>query len=427
MSARRQWCALLAAACGLLPAPQACSQSADAAPAGISVKPLDFKVPGDAAQPNVAAIPGQGFVVTWQQRGDSEHQLWFAELAPDGSERRRGRIAHGADWFINWADFPALVVLDNGDWVSYWLQRSGGGPEAYDIRLIRSVDRGRHWSKPVTPHTDGTPTQHGFVSLLADGGDRVLAVWLDGRRAAQLTTAATGGGAHQHDEEAAPMTLRAAVLDRKGVRSGEVLLDDSTCSCCQTDAVRWSGRVLVAYRDRSPGEIRDIAVTARGSDGQWSAPRILSPDNWKIEGCPVNGPALAVNGERLLAIWPTLVGQSMVQRYTIRLWDQRAAETLALEPGGRVRGRVDAAAWRDGFLVSWLGGQDKDAGPRLGVMDAAGRLLTTRIIATTTGSRAVGFVRMAGLGGNSGDRALLAWSAPTTDNRMTVRLALVSP
>jgi hypothetical protein len=117
----------------------------------------------------------------------------------------------------------------------------------------------------------------------------------------------------------------------------------------------------------------------------------------------------------------------MVQRYTIRLWDQRATETLTLEPGARVRGRVDAAAWRDGFLVSWLGGQDTDAGPRLGVLDAAGRLLTTRIIATTTGSRAVGFVRMASLGGNPGDRALLAWAAPTTDNRKTVRLALVSP
>ncbi len=427
MNARRRWPALLAVACAVLLAPRAHTQSAGDPPASVSVKPLDFKVPGDAAQPNVAAIPGQGFVVTWQQRGASQQELWFAEIAADGSERRRGRIARGADWFVNWADFPALVVLDNGDWVSYWLQKSGGGPEAYDIRLTRSVDRGRHWSKPVTPHTDGTATQHGFVSLLPDGGDRVLAVWLDGRRAAQLASTANGGATHQHDEEAAPMTLRAAVLDRKGVRSGEVLLDDSTCSCCQTDAVRWTGRVLVAYRDRSPEEIRDIAVTARGDDGQWSKPRILSPDNWKIQGCPVNGPALAVNGERLLAVWPTLVGQSMVQRYTIRLWDQRAAETLTLEPGGRVRGRVDAAAWRNGFLVSWLGGQDTDAGPRLGVMDAAGRLLVIRIIATTSGSRAVGFVRMASLGGNTGDRALLAWAAPTADNRMTVRLALVSP
>ena len=223
------------------------------------------------------------------------------------------------------------------------------------------------------------------------------------------------------------MTLRAAVLDRKGARSGEALLDDSTCSCCQTDAVRWAGRVLVAYRDRSPEEIRDIAVSARGKDGQWSKPRILSADNWKIEGCPVNGPALAVNGERLLALWPTLVGQTMVQRYTIRLWDQRGAETQTLEPGERVRGRVDAVSWREGFLVSWLGGQGKDAGPRLGVMDGAGKLLATRIIATTTGSRAVGFVRMASLGGNQRDRALLAWSAPAADNQMTVRLALVSP
>ena len=428
MSARRVLSAF--AVCGLLAV--AIARPAELT-AKLTIVPLAFKVSGDAAQPNVAALPGSGFVLTWQQRGTKNQELWFAELNADGKELHRGRIARGANWFINWADFPSLVVLDNGDWVSYWLQKSGTGPESYNIQLTRSIDRGRHWSKPIAPHTDGTPTQHGFVSLLPDGDDRVLAVWLDGRRAAELP----GGvdGKHEHDEEAAPMTLRAAVLNRAGVHSGDTLLDESTCSCCQTDAVRWAGRVLVAYRDRSPEEIRDIAVTARGVDARWSKPRILSADNWKIEGCPVNGPALTVNGETLLVLWPTLVGDKMVQRYTLRLWDQADAETRTLEPGERVRGRVDAAPWGEGFLISWLGGQDKDAGPRLGLINGAGTLAATRIVATTTGSRAVGFVRMASLeighqvgsSSKSVERALLAWSAPGDGNKMTLRLALVSP
>jgi hypothetical protein len=393
---------------------------ASAGSAELTIEPLTFEAGGDAAQPNVAALPGSGFIVTWQQHAAIVQELWFAELNSDGKELRRGRIARGADWFINWADFPSLAVLDNGDWVAYWLQKNAAAPEAYDIQLTRSTDRGRHWSRPVAPHTDGTPTQHGFVSLLPDGDDRVLVVWLDGRRAA---------GQQQHDEEAAPMTLRAAVLDRYARRSGEALLDDSTCSCCQTDAVRWAGRVLVAYRDRSSDEIRDIAVSARGIDGQWSKPRILSDDNWKIEGCPVNGPALAANGEKILALWPTLVNGQMVQRYTIRQWDQRGPETRTMETGERVRGRVDAAPWGEGFLISWLGGQQQDAGPRLGVIDANGKLAEKRIVDTTSGSKAVGFVRMASLGTDSDAktawRALLAWAAPDGGERMTVHLRLV--
>ncbi len=385
------------------------------------IRPLPFAVPGDAAQPNVVALPGHGYVLTWQLRNGSRNELWFAQLDRDGRERRRGRVAAGRDWFINWADFPSLAVLDNGDWVTYWLQKSAASPYAYDIKLTRSTDRGLHWSKPVSPHTDGTPTQHGFVSLLADGADRVLVVWLDGRRAAELPAHAGSSNEHEHDEEAAPMTLRTAVLDRSGQRSGEALLDDSACSCCQTDAVRWAGRVLVAWRDRSVEEVRDIAVTARGVDGQWSPPRILSADHWKIEGCPVNGPALAVSGDRLLAFWPTLVGDQMVQRYTVRQWDQRDAPTQTLDSGDRVRGRVDAAAWGDGFLLTWLGGSDQNAGPRLGVLDVSGRLQNVQILAQSSGSRAVGFARLA----SQADSALAAWSVPTGGGRMTVKLALV--
>lgn len=396
---------------------QSVAQTFSAAP--VRLKPLVFEAGGKAAQPNVAALPREGFVVTWLQKKAGVEELWFAEFTANGIERQRGLIARGANWFANWADFPALVVLDNGDWVTFWLEQSAGLPYAYDIKLTRSQDRGRHWSKPIVPHTDGTLTQHGFVSLLPDGADRVLVTWLDGRRAAE---SATLGGGHDHDEEAAPMTLRTVVLDRAGHRQGEHLLDDSTCSCCQTDAVRWVGRSLVAYRDRSGDEIRDIAVTARGVDGLWSKPRILHPDNWRIEGCPVNGPALAVNRNHLLAIWPTLRDDQMIVRYQVREWDQPAV-TRVLDTGERVQGRVDAIAWREGFLVSWLGGQQSDAGPRIGLVDKAGQLTAAMPIATTDAARSSGFLRMASVG----DRALLAFTAPTREGGSSVRLVLLSP
>jgi hypothetical protein len=136
-------------------------------------------------------------------------------LNVEGRPTGQGVISEGSNWFVNWADIPALVVLDNGDWVAFWLERNDPDmPEGYDIRVVRSIDRGKTWSSPMSPHRDGTKTQHGFVSMIADGEDRVLMSWLDGRRAADAAAGATSHAAHDH--ESAPMTLRSAVIDRAG-------------------------------------------------------------------------------------------------------------------------------------------------------------------------------------------------------------------
>ena len=56
----------------------------------------------------------------------------------------------------------------------------------------------------LVPAHDGTRTEHGFVSLWAQGDGALGLAWLDGRN--------TGGGGHDaHDAAAGAMTLRAAV------------------------------------------------------------------------------------------------------------------------------------------------------------------------------------------------------------------------
>jgi hypothetical protein len=96
------------------------------------------------AQPSISTGQRGEFVVTWQQRTGDTAALHFAVLAADGHERRRGRIAAGQQWFVNWADFPPLVVLDNGDWVTHWLEKSATDPYAYDARIVRTTDGGRN-------------------------------------------------------------------------------------------------------------------------------------------------------------------------------------------------------------------------------------------------------------------------------------------
>ena len=181
--------------------------------ADVRLERLPFTTQADAGQPNVAVDPRGGFIVTWQERGSGGASLSYALLDRNGRETRRGRIASGANWVINWADFPSLAVLANGDWVTHYFEKSEGSPHAYDIRLVRSTDRGATWSKPVTPHRDGTASEHGFVSLVPLERDRVLIAWLDGRH-----TAGAHGGR---------MTLRSAVLSRAGELGEERELDES--------------------------------------------------------------------------------------------------------------------------------------------------------------------------------------------------------
>ncbi len=92
-----------------------------------------------------------------------------------------------------------------------------------------------------------------------------------------------------------------AVIDSEGTVSNEKTVDEDTCTCCPTAFVKTTAGAVAAYRGHNPEEIRDIKV-ARLADGSWPAPHTVHHDEWKINGCPVNGPTLASNGKRVAII-----------------------------------------------------------------------------------------------------------------------------
>jgi len=375
-----------------------------AAPAHAALEMTALALPGQA-EPSIVAHPAGGYVLTWIDRVDGGGaRLEFARLDDAGKVGQRGRIAQGDDWFVNWADFPSLAILDNGDWLSFVLRKSDpAAPYAYDIWTTRSRDQGRTWSALAPLHDDGTKTEHGFVALLPDGGDRALAIWYDGR---------VGAGAMDHDAASGhgmegSMTLRGAVLTRDAAPGEALQLDDYTCSCCTTDAVRTADGPLVAYRDRTPDELRDIAWIAR-RDGAWTPPRAVHADGWVIAGCPVNGPALALAGTRPVIAWPTF-GDGSYRVRVARREGEAWSKPIELEAGSGVMGRVDAAAWgSDGVLVSWLGAHDGQSVLRVARLDAALVESERLAVATLPPGRMTGMPRIA----SQGDAAVLVWTSP---------------
>lgn len=351
---------------------------------------LKFDGGEHASTPSLATDPARGLVLTWQTRDAAGAALRYALLDANGRELRRGVVAQGSDWFVNWADFPSLVVLDNNDWVTHWLQKSAPDSYAYDLRVTRSTNGGGRWSAPLTPHDDATPTEHGFATLLAVGGARVQLLWLDGRHSLGAATDHAAG----HADEEGPMSLRGAVLDWHDRILEPVELDARSCSCCQTDAARIGKRTLVVYRDRSDAEVRDIALVERDAKGIWSPPQIVHADGWKVAACPVNGPAIAANGKSALIAWPTLADGPMSVRYVLRQGDKNSP-MRELEQGTDVSGRVDAsAAANGGFAVSWLGSGETGSVLKLATLDAGGKLLQVREVATLEPGRSTGQPRL---------------------------------
>ena len=371
--------------------------------ASLTLTPLELKLPGNTAQPNVVATK-TGFVLSWQQK-DAKGctRLYTATLDSRGNLGAAKPVASGCNWFVNWIDFPSVSIADNGDWLTYWLQKSKADPYAYDIHVTRSINAGQRWSTSVIPHTDATPTEHGFVSmtpLSAGDGDRVLMIWLDGRNT--LADSAGAEHAHGHDAEG-PMSLRSAEIDRAGKLHHAQEIDARVCSCCSTDLSTAGTGAIALFRDRSAVEIRDIAQ-ARYQNGHWQASKLVNKDGWKIAGCPTNGPALAVIGKRAAAIWPTMIADQLQVR--AKYLDSEVAPVV-LETGDGVLGRPDAAAFGAGVMVSWLGQNASGVSSlKLRLLDAHLKKLSEVNVAELSGGRNIGVPKLAVFQ----DQAILVWT-----------------
>ncbi|MGH7678759.1 MAG: hypothetical protein ACRENU_09855 [Gemmatimonadaceae bacterium] len=357
-----------------------------------------------SAEPNLSVGPDGRVYLSWHEPLDSGFVLRLSSF--DGRAWSAPRtVRAGRDFFVNWADFPSIEALGGGRLAAHWLQRTGSGTYAYGVRIAYSKDDGRTWSTPVTPHRDSSNTEHGFVSMWRENNG-VGAAWLDGRKF-KPTRSPTN-----------EMMVVSTALDAAGAPGSEVTLDTRACDCCQTSAAMTAGGPIIAYRDRSPDEIRDVYVVRR-VEGKWTEPKAVHDDNWKIAACPVNGPAVAASGDRVALAWFTAANDS--PRVKLAFSGDRGATfgaPVRIDEGSPA-GRVDVAMLRNGdALVSWIERTGGDtAAVRVRRVSRGGRASEPRTVAASSAARASGFPRMVIVD----DRVMFAWTAPTRPS--TVRVA----
>lgn len=331
---------------------------ADKAPFGepeILTAPTNGRVSG----PRLSEGGSGSLVLSWMESRESGTDLKFSIYESNGFGSARSVVTEPR-MFVNWADLPSVNHVSNQHWLAHWLRYSADKTYSYDVVVSQSFDGGKSWGEPVTAHTDGTPTEHGFVSLYRDP-DGVALLWLDGR-----------GTVGEPGESVldTSMTLRSAVITPAGGRVREQLVDDSVCDCCQTDIAIAAGGPVAVYRDRTADEIRDIYVT-RFADGAWQPGVPLHKDDWKIPGCPVNGASIVAQGDRVAVAWFTAADNKPSVRVAFSNDSAETFEDPIEIAAGRLAGYVGLAMIDDDSLaVSWVSRTD-GGGNALNIRDVS--------------------------------------------------------
>jgi hypothetical protein len=355
-----------------------------------------------AEVPNLTLGADGTVVASWiQGRAAGGHVLRYRHRE-SGGWSAVGSIVESERLFVNWADFPAVTTESSGRMIAAWLEYDPSG-SGYGVQWSRMGAEGA-WSTPTWLHEHIGGPEYGFVSFAGDPAGTLAVFWLDGR--------ASGG----HDG-GGQMQLRSATLGPDGVVTQRRLLDDRVCDCCQTAAASTKVGPVVAYRDRSEDEVRDIRLAGPSL----AQTRRVGDDGWKIAGCPVNGPAVTASEGTIAVAWFTAAADDA--RVRVAFADLVGPFSAPIDVHvHRAIGRVDIV-WADesSAVVSFLEVADQRADATLVVrlVHRNGELGPPFALAETSASNASGFPRMV----RTGDHLVWAWTQTHDQGPPTIRFA----
>jgi len=334
--------------------------------------------------PRLVSTQDGGLLMSWFEKIDSVNwSLNWSEFQNKKWSISK-TISSSRAYFVNWADFPSIYHIGGDSIAAHWLERSGAGTYDYDIKVVTSYNRGESWSSPQTPHNDGTLGEHGFLSFFNDMNNDLGMIWLDGRNMSS-SHSDMGYGA---------MNLYQTSSNEKSGMILEKKLDGRVCECCPTSAVRTQNSLIFAYRDRGESEIRDINIVRCTMD-KCDDPYPVYKDNWKIAGCPVNGPMLASDDNNVAIAWYTAPNNQPMVNLAFSNDEGVSFESPIRLDMSKPIGRVDLT-WISPYevMASWIESSEQTTNIVASIISRDGSINTPYIVSEIQPGRVSGYPQM---------------------------------
>lgn len=174
------------------------------------------------------------------------------------------------------------------------------------IKTARSTDGGRTFSAATAFQANAAGDRGGQAST-TDANGKLHAIWLDHRGLAAAKTAGAAAD-HKGEHDGVAMAQRSG-LYYAADGAPERELFKGVCYCCKTAmATGPRGEIYAAWRHVFAGNMRDMGFTMSRDGGKTFAPLArVNQDGWSIQGCPDDGPAMAVDAQGAVhLVWPTV-------------------------------------------------------------------------------------------------------------------------
>jgi hypothetical protein len=318
--------------------------AAAAKPGGTAV---ELGVPGRSNANLSIAASGQFVAMAWGAATDNGATDVYVAISSDAGRTfgRPTRVNTAATQASVSGEQPPRVALvprsgQNPSLVVVWTAKA---PQGTQLLSARSDDGGKSFARPTAVPGATAAGNRGWHATATDKDGRVVAIWLDHR---ELGGGGTGTEAHDHAAHKMPQADGAERAQRSKLFFARLDSADSTraltggvCYCCKTAiATGPDGSIYAAWRHVYPGNIRDIAFTVSRDGGRtFGAPIRVSEDRWVLDGCPENGPAIAVDGSgRIHIAWPTLVPGAPGRESTLELFYATSRDGRQFSPRQKI-------------------------------------------------------------------------------------------
>ena len=242
---------------------------------------VELPHPGaDARQPQLAAAQGQ-VALTY----GSGNTIYFARSTDGGKSFAPAvKVADTASLMLGRHRGPRVAILSNAVVIT-----AVAGAD-HELLAWRSTDRGKTWSAATRINDVPKAANEGLHAMTVDARDNLLVVWLDLR-----------GRAKGKRLEGS----RSIDGGRTWSKNFEIYAspDGTICECCDPSlAADANGGVWAMWRNAVGGS-RDL-YAARAPDGEHFGPaQKLGEGTWKLDACPMDGGAIAVDRGRVVSAW----------------------------------------------------------------------------------------------------------------------------